>query len=518
MIVRVQNVGVGLRPVSLVRRLRAGEHGGERLELLVAALREIALCEPVRAEILTVLAEQARFAVRADHCAVFVSLGDQITAVAESGDVASMAGEVFPVDTTIAGLALTTGDAYVCSHGETDDGLLSIDFDGYRVGSAVTVPLEHDGVVTAVLSVSCAESARFDDHDAHILTELATAAAARLSHAVTVENLREREQDLERMSAERIALSAARRAILTDDAAAIAVCRVARELTGAALASLLLPNGEGSLELMAWDGFTPESVRIPIEGGSVAASVFRSGHARIVWDRNREQGLDLAAVAVLEKAAGVPITGALYVPLLGRDGCVGVLITTMTTPIEAQHAALLGTLELLASEAVIALQREDLVYRLSEQASTDALTGLANRRAWDTTLALELARSARTRRPLCVALLDLDNFKAYNDAKGHPAGDALLVDVTSAWRRRLRAHDVLARHGGEEFALLLPDTGLDEGQKVVESLRTLVGSGQTASVGIAEWNGTGDGADLIARADIALYAAKRKGRDRTEVG
>ncbi|HVU75011.1 MAG TPA: sensor domain-containing diguanylate cyclase, partial [Mycobacteriales bacterium] len=467
-----------LAPVRLVRRLRAGEHGADRLELLVAGLREIALCEPVRAEILRTLAEQARFAVRAEHCGVFVSLGDQITAVAESGDVAMMSGQTFPVRGTLAGLALTTGHAYVCTDGEHDDRLLSIDFDGYRVGSAVTVPVEHNGVVAAVLSVSSSALGAFDDRDAHVLTELTTAAAARLSHAVTVENLREREQDLERMSAERMALSAARRAILTDDAAAISVCRVARDLTGAALVSLLLPTADGRLELAAWDGFTPESSHVPLDGSTVVADVFRTAQARIVWVRD-PGGIDLDAVTALERSTGTPLTGALYVPLLGRDGCMGVLVATMTTPLEARHATLLGTLELLAGEAVIALQREDLVYQLAEQASTDALTSLANRRAWDTTLDLEVARSARTGQPLCVALLDLDNFKAYNDAKGHPAGDALLVEVTRAWRRRLRTSDVLARYGGEEFALLLPNTDVNEGQKVVEELRALVPSGQT---------------------------------------
>jgi diguanylate cyclase (GGDEF)-like protein len=178
---------------------------------------------------------------------------------------------------------------------------------------------------------------------------------------------------------------------------------------------------------------------------------------------------------------------------------------------------MLGTLEVLAGEAVIALQREDLVFRLAEQASTDALTGLANRRAWDTTLELELARCQRLGRPLCVALLDLDNFKAYNDEHGHPAGDALLVAVTAAWRRRLRPSDMLARYGGEEFALMLPDTDIGDAFAVVEDLRQLVVAGQSASAGLVAWPGQGGRAELVARADAALYAAKRAGRDRTEV-
>jgi diguanylate cyclase (GGDEF)-like protein len=127
---------------------------------------------------------------------------------------------------------------------------------------------------------------------------------------------------------------------------------------------------------------------------------------------------------------------------------------------------------------------------------------VANRRAWDDELPQELARAARSGRPLCVALLDLDHFKAYIDRHGHQAGD------------RLRKTDPLARYGGEEFAVLLPDCGLDSGVEIAERLRTAPPEG-TCSIGLAACDGHEAAAHLVARADRALYAAKESGRNRS---
>ena len=147
-------------------------------------------------------------------------------------------------------------------------------------------------------------------------------------------------------------------------------------------------------------------------------------------------------------------------------------------------------------------------------AMVDSLTGLWNRRSWDTLLDRELVRAARDRRPLSVVMLDLDHFKAYNDQHGHPAGDRLLASAAEAWRGAIRATDVLARYGGEEFALALPDCSSANAAVIVERLRSSIPSGQTVSAGVAAWNGTESAGDLLARADRALYGAKRAGRNR----
>jgi diguanylate cyclase (GGDEF)-like protein len=163
-----------------------------------------------------------------------------------------------------------------------------------------------------------------------------------------------------------------------------------------------------------------------------------------------------------------------------------------------------------------------LVRRVQEQATelarvarTDALTGAPNRRAWDEQLAVELARAARDGAPVTVALLDLDHFKAFNDLRGHQAGDRLLREATAAWQGCLRTVDVLARYGGEEFGLILPGCGLDVAVGIVDRLRELTPEGETSSAGIAGWDGSETADALVARTDRALYAAKRAGRDRT---
>jgi diguanylate cyclase (GGDEF)-like protein len=170
-------------------------------------------------------------------------------------------------------------------------------------------------------------------------------------------------------------------------------------------------------------------------------------------------------------------------------------------------SVLLAALLLLLGE-LAALYRE--VGRL---AHTDSLTGVANRRAWDEEFPCELARAARSGRPLCLALLDLDHFKDYNDRHGHQAGHRLLKAAAAAWQGKLRKTDLLAHYGGKEFSVLLPDCELDNAMEIAERLRTAHPDG-TCSIGVAHWDRRERPAELVARADRTLYAAKEGGRNR----
>ena len=150
-------------------------------------------------------------------------------------------------------------------------------------------------------------------------------------------------------------------------------------------------------------------------------------------------------------------------------------------------------------------------------ARTDALTGLANRRAWEELIRREVARADRTQRPLCIALIDLDNFKALNDEQGHLAGDRFLERAATAWQLAVRRSDVLTRFGGDEFAVLLPDTEPGRAAEAVERLRAATPDGVRFSAGLAPWRAGDHGDDLVARADAALYEAKRLGKGRTVI-
>ncbi len=148
------------------------------------------------------------------------------------------------------------------------------------------------------------------------------------------------------------------------------------------------------------------------------------------------------------------------------------------------------------------------VARLASDVRTDPLTGLSNRRAWDEGLVRALAGAARTGSPLCLALLDLDGLKAYNDAHGHQAGDALLKDAGAAWKLALRATDDVARIGGDEFAVLMPDCTIEQAARVIARVRAATPYDQACSAGIVCWDGAETLAALIGRADAALYGAK----------
>jgi diguanylate cyclase (GGDEF)-like protein len=154
-----------------------------------------------------------------------------------------------------------------------------------------------------------------------------------------------------------------------------------------------------------------------------------------------------------------------------------------------------------------------LAAELAQLAATDPLTLLPNRRSFDEHLARELARARRLNAPLSVALLDLDGLKAVNDQYGHLAGDALLQDCARAWHAQIRTEDLLARYGGDEFALILPACGLEDALVVVERMHAAT-PGNTSSAGIAEWEPTESEVELLGRADERLYAAKRRGGGR----
>jgi diguanylate cyclase (GGDEF)-like protein len=158
-----------------------------------------------------------------------------------------------------------------------------------------------------------------------------------------------------------------------------------------------------------------------------------------------------------------------------------------------------------------------LVGSMRRQTRVDALTGVANRRALGDRLADEVARARRSKAPLVVALLDVDHFKSFNDRNGHLAGDRFLIAATADWQARLRESDLLARFGGEEFVVVLPDCPLDEAKRIVDRLRGATPEGHTSSAGLALWNETETSSDLLERADVALYAAKTAGRDRAMI-
>lgn len=176
-----------------------------------------------------------------------------------------------------------------------------------------------------------------------------------------------------------------------------------------------------------------------------------------------------------------------------------------------------------AKHAEVARLQEELD-KASTQARHDPLTGSLNRKGLDEAMEREIARARRLGTPLCLALLDLDNFKALNDRLGHSGGDAALVHLAAVTREVMRPQDLLARYGGEEFVIVLPDTEVQAGVAAMTRLQRelttrffLQGTEKvliTFSAGVAQLTETDSSVDAIKRADQAMYLAKRSGKNR----
>jgi diguanylate cyclase (GGDEF)-like protein len=223
----------------------------------------------------------------------------------------------------------------------------------------------------------------------------------------------------------------------------------------------------------------------------------------------------------------VPAEVSVVAPLDLGEGNAGLLILgrRMTdAPYEPHDLALLRA---LADASAIALRNAELVDRLRAQATIDPLTGCHNRRGFDEILSVEFARARRYSRPLSVVLLDIDHFKHINDDFGHEVGDHALQRIGRAVRHTFRATDSACRYGGEEFALIFPETGKEEAFRLAERLRLLIEQlppnaevprSLTASFGIASFpDDAAETAELLRAADRALYQAKARGRNRVEM-
>jgi diguanylate cyclase (GGDEF)-like protein len=286
------------------------------------------------------------------------------------------------------------------------------------------------------------------------------------------------------------------------------VCEAAKTISNASMAILYEPAGaSGLLRSTSKAGLEGPPIEIAVDERSGVHEAFRSGRS-LFFDESSESDFFSSKIW---KLSGEPAS-VLFEPLLRSGAPVGVLVVGWPQSIRVGGSRATA-IALLAHEVATVIERADMLSQLTDMASTDALTGLPNRRAWETSLDRALAEDES----VALAMLDFDHFKQFNDTHGHPAGDRLLRETAAAWREELRAGDLVARLGGDEFALLLPDCNAANALEVVERLRLRIPSEQTCSAGIAT-HGQGMSPEaLVAEADNALYEAKTAGRDRTHL-
>ncbi len=314
----------------------------------------------------------------------------------------------------------------------------------------------------------------------------------------------------QRQDAERVALAV--RAVLRRENGPLAVVRAAQGIANAALVALFQPDGHGDLVCVSSIPDSLLGMRLPIGGTSLVAGCHDSGQPAWVDDWASDQRIESERAATEQAVGDVRLRQGVGYPITNDGRRLGVLLLACpeTAPDVRGNSAML---DLLATETALALAHEALLLELERLSGSDPLTGAANRRAWELTLARELPRAVREGHPICLLMIDLDHFKRYNDVHGHTAGDRVLRTVAESWQSRLRPGDLLCRWGGEEFAVLLPNCTVWGARVVAEALRALMPAGITCSVGVAEWDHEESDHQLIARADSYLYGAKAAGRN-----
>jgi diguanylate cyclase (GGDEF)-like protein len=281
-----------------------------------------------------------------------------------------------------------------------------------------------------------------------------------------------------------------------------------RRRAGAAWASWVERDGEHLVAPVA-AGLDLSALRIRIDEAKVISRALLGAERVFVADATAP-GPDINPQLVA-------VTGAaslLCEPVLHDGHVTAVLVVGWRRRVAHLDDHAVAVVATLAAEAGAAVAANTLRDRLESLVTTDPMTGIANRRGWNARLEVLTARARRTGQPLTLALADLDHFKAFNDTYGHDAGDELLQGFAAAARAQLRPTDVMARWGGEEFALALSDCTEAEAVEILERVRAAVPSGQTCSIGLSRWRTDEKLSACLGRADAAMYRAKQAGRNR----
>lgn len=364
-----------------------------------------------------------------------------------------------------------------------------------------------------VLEAIAAFTLRRADTTAHLVREdvrlvtvfLAVSVLIAWATARLVGKLARSERAAQRGQATIAAIAGAARQIRESPDPRSSACEAVMNVSGAACVLLIESDGPEHLTITATAGVPFQAVQVSRAEPSASVLAFQTGEPVYIGDVDGDSRVNPRLVA---------LTGAraLLAQPFSHGGVVsGVVVATWSEPRPAAGAETIHTLEMLVDEFGSALERADLYEVLRRRATTDALTGMANRRVWRA----ELPEMMAGPEVLCIAVLDLDSFKDYNDTRGHLAGDRLLAALAKSWSSQLRPQDLLVRWGGEEFALALPGCDLPSALEVLERLRASVPDGQTVSAGLACWDGSETIEAMMSRADAALYRAKQTGRDRT---
>ncbi len=379
--------------------------------------------------------------------------------------------------------------------------------------SMLLVPLRSEGRVIGVVVLSRLGLERFSDDELRLVGVLADQAAVAIENAHL---LSERDRHVSELAA------------LLDISQAGGGSSNERELADILAAKLRSAAGMDSCLISRWDERHGNLLTIgasgrPLDGPERDVTVHRAARQVLISDEplRLDPSVDVLEAAELSRLAALDGAAALLVPLSTGGRVVGLVEFVSGHVGRHVHAGETAWLRTMANQAAAALENASLVRQLRDAAETDLVTGVYSHRHLQDRLRQETARAARSGSPLSVLMLDLDDFKRVNDEHGHQAGDRVLRAIAGALRAAVRSSDVVARYGGDEFVVLMPDTDAEEAAQVVRRASEAVARlahpmadgaavQVSCSVGLALHPRDGATArELLRSADAAMYSRKR---------
>lgn len=510
---------------ALVGRARSAEaRRAVQLDALRAAAGRMSSTSTAE-ELGRAVVEEARRVIDYHNARVYLlEDGDQLTPIAFEGRVGAYeqvdldilrttVGEGFTGWVALHRMPLIVHDANADPRGSTIPGTPDVD------ESMLVVPMLHEEELVGVVTLSKLGLRRFGADDLRLLSTLADQAATALAGA---RNLRETRRLAEELR------------LLLEMSSALSQSLDPRAVADLMAEHLARAVGADAAQISDWDraddrlrslGSFPPALMADIEpyyalGRYPATRAVLEEQLIAVVDAD-DPDADPTETAVLREQ---DMRGLVMLPLIAKGASIGLVELLFVGP-PTEDPGRVTLARTMAHEAAMALENARLYEAARDLADRDPLTGFYNHRALHERLAEEVARAGRSRRPLSVLMMDLDDFKIANDTYGHLYGDGVLVHVAARIRSALRESDIAARWGGDEFAIVLPDTDGDAaaaiGQRILAALRDAPYAPDdrrpyevVGSIGVATWPRHGRSVtDLVASADLALYRSKGEGGD-----
>ena len=494
-------------------------HNGSAPDPALTALRrlsEAGLAASTAGDVTAVLVEELRSLLAVDEVQIFEVSQDleigQAVAGMDADEPRDHRVQFFDDGPSGVALVVASGESLHVPDAKGSPDIRQDLVERWNVASILLVPVSWAESVRFV-AVLLSQTARvFSPGEIALAETLATHAALALAlHESLGTRAAHTEQDR--------ALARAARALnasLVLEEVLETLTREADHALGGSMAGVYLADGSGGGRATAGHNMTEDWIGLVIQPGQgVGGQVLVTGRPAIANSYQTQVELPAhSALQSLQTAVSVPMAwnGEL-------KGALSVGFSEMRRVTDDD----LRTLEAIAELAVVACRNAEAYEKARVAASTDALTGLLNHGALQVRTRQEVARAGREHTPLSCLILDLDDFKAVNDARGHMAGDELLRRVADALTSELREYDLIARYGGDEFVVLLPGAVESTARLVADRVSSALArpaSGEPAgecSVGVAEWREPLTAVELLDRSDRALRLAKRSGKGRVAV-